>query len=162
MNLSRLFHCSVINVLFFSDSRFFLAAALILYQIVSSLSTTFLNFFVFIFLMTRCNFYRLTFFISFVKPFFIFCKFFFLSVHSKDLQMGLSGLEPPTSRLSGVRSNRLSYKPRLTVCVPLLSQRKRYNNPFFSVCQQIFSNFLKILRQPIFPVLFIPESSHIW
>ena len=29
-----------------------------------------------------------------------------------SLQMGLSGLEPPTSRLSGVRSNRLSYKPR--------------------------------------------------
>ena len=26
-------------------------------------------------------------------------------------QLGLSGLEPPTSRLSGVRSNRLSYKP---------------------------------------------------
>ena len=25
--------------------------------------------------------------------------------------MGLSGLEPPTSRLSGVRSNRLSYNP---------------------------------------------------
>ena len=25
--------------------------------------------------------------------------------------VGLSGLEPPTSRLSGVRSNRLSYKP---------------------------------------------------
>ena len=27
------------------------------------------------------------------------------------LRMGLSGLEPPTSRLSGVRSNLLSYKP---------------------------------------------------
>ena len=27
--------------------------------------------------------------------------------------LGLSGLEPPTSRLSGVRSNRLSYKPLL-------------------------------------------------
>ena len=25
--------------------------------------------------------------------------------------MGLSGLEPPTSRLSGVRSNHLSYEP---------------------------------------------------
>ena len=25
--------------------------------------------------------------------------------------VGLSGLEPPTSRLSGVRSNRLSYRP---------------------------------------------------
>ena len=32
--------------------------------------------------------------------------------------MGLSGLEPPTSRLSGVRSNRLSYKPRLILQKP--------------------------------------------
>ena len=33
-----------------------------------------------------------------------------MSVHP----VGLSGLEPPTSRLSGVRSNRLSYKPPLS------------------------------------------------
>ena len=32
---------------------------------------------------------------------------------SFSTQMGLSGLEPPTSRLSGVRSNQLSYKPIL-------------------------------------------------
>ena len=31
--------------------------------------------------------------------------------NSLSVPMGLSGLEPPTSRLSGVRSNRLSYKP---------------------------------------------------
>ena len=31
----------------------------------------------------------------------------------KNCLVGLSGLEPPTSRLSGVRSNRLSYKPVL-------------------------------------------------
>ena len=34
--------------------------------------------------------------------------------------MGLSGLEPPTSRLSGVRSNRLSYKPILVFGVVTL------------------------------------------
>ena len=28
-----------------------------------------------------------------------------------DSMVGLGGLEPPTSRLSGVRSNHLSYKP---------------------------------------------------
>ena len=39
-------------------------------------------------------------------------------------QVGLSGLEPPTSRLSGVRSNRLSYKPFLNLastCSPMPS-----------------------------------------
>ena len=38
-------------------------------------------------------------------------------------QMGLSGLEPPTSRLSGVRSNRLSYKPILIWRPPTLPHR---------------------------------------
>ncbi len=31
--------------------------------------------------------------------------------------MGSSGLEPPTSRLSGVRSNRLSYEPLLSFII---------------------------------------------
>ena len=35
----------------------------------------------------------------------------FLFIYLGFYPMGLSGLEPPTSRLSGVRSNRLSYKP---------------------------------------------------
>ena len=34
-----------------------------------------------------------------------------LSYIPRPHKMGSSGLEPPTSRLSGVRSNRLSYKP---------------------------------------------------
>ena len=35
--------------------------------------------------------------------------------------MGLSGLEPPTSRLSGARSNQLSYKPMTVVLLIHLS-----------------------------------------
>ena len=43
--------------------------------------------------------------------------------------MGSSGLEPPTSRLSGVRSNRLSYEPtaggdeRVRTADPLLAKQ---------------------------------------
>ena len=35
-------------------------------------------------------------------------------LRNKAFVVGLSGLEPPTSRLSGVRSNRLSYRPILS------------------------------------------------
>ena len=41
---------------------------------------------------------------------------------SFSTQVGLSGLEPPTSRLSGVRSNRLSYKPIINGGIHLLSR----------------------------------------
>ena len=41
--------------------------------------------------------------------------------------MGLSGLEPPTSRLSGVRSNQLSYKPILIWQPPALPYRLQYS-----------------------------------
>ncbi len=35
----------------------------------------------------------------------------FRSFFAQNVLVGLGGLEPPTSRLSGVRSNHLSYKP---------------------------------------------------
>ena len=40
------------------------------------------------------------------------CLQHFRAFPSSINPVGLSGLEPPTSRLSGVRSNRLSYKPK--------------------------------------------------
>ena len=36
------------------------------------------------------------------------------------IYMGLGGFEPPTSRLSGARSNHLSYKPKLVCQTPRL------------------------------------------
>ena len=36
-------------------------------------------------------------------------------LESPDM-VGLGGLEPPTSRLSGVRSNQLSYRPMVLGC----------------------------------------------
>jgi hypothetical protein len=43
--------------------------------------------------------------------------------------VGLGGLEPPTSRLSGARSSQLSYRPREAGC----AKRERFPNPFFSI-----------------------------
>ena len=51
--------------------------------------------------------------LSIFVDFLLFCiklSMYFVTYHSNK-SVGLSGLEPPTSRLSGVRSNRLSYKP---------------------------------------------------
>ena len=36
---------------------------------------------------------------------------------SKNIMVGLNGLEPSTSRLSGVRSNQLSYRPIHVFCI---------------------------------------------
>ena len=36
---------------------------------------------------------------------------FYLLISASEYVVGTSGLEPPTSRLSGVRSNHLSYAP---------------------------------------------------
>ncbi len=50
------------------------------------------------------------------RPFIAYAKFYFIKfckLSGFALMVGLGGLEPPTSRLSGVRSNHLSYKPML-------------------------------------------------
>ena len=59
--------------------------------------------------------------------------------------MGLSGLEPPTSRLSGVRSNRLSYKPLLlNFCNTIISLR--YARCAFSLRFKLrFTRFHQVL-----------------
>ena len=40
-----------------------------------------------------------------------FSRYMLRTISFLSFSMGLSGLEPPTSRLSGVRSNHLSYEP---------------------------------------------------
>ena len=40
-----------------------------------------------------------------------FSRYMLRTISFLSFSMGLSGLEPPTSRLSGVRSNHLSYAP---------------------------------------------------
>ena len=53
--------------------------------------------------------------------------FLFNSIGLAFKLMGLSGLEPPTSRLSGVRSNRLSYKPISIWQPPAFPYRHQYS-----------------------------------
>ena len=48
---------------------------------------------------------------------FFFCLPFLFSAKEKEV-VGTNGLEPSTSRLSGVRSNHLSYAPIMILFVP--------------------------------------------
>ena len=60
--------------------------------------------------------------------------------------VGLSGLEPPTSRLSGVRSNRLSYKPILVLARYFLSR--------------IFKNSCCLMMSSLVVLRFSSNNSH--
>ena len=59
---------------------------------------------------------------------FFFCFLFFFQQKEKEM-VGTNGLEPSTSRLSGVRSNHLSYAPglvemrRIELLTPCLQSR---------------------------------------
>ena len=130
VQLSMFCYCQLLILCYVGDSLFvFLISAtatLIVYHVVFYLSTLFL----------------------------FFCKFFFadfwclpISSSDKNLQMGLSGLEPPTSRLSGVRSNRLSYKPWFGwVCSVLnccIRNARDIIHSFFVFVNNFLQNFLK-------------------
>ena len=52
--------------------------------------------------------------------------------------VGLSGLEPPTSRLSGVRSNLLSYKP-------IFSVASTFTRTYLSVCTLVEMRRVELL-----------------
>ena len=53
----------------------------------------------------------LGFLLLFAVVFALHCSIFKVPFAAYPLLVGTSGLEPPTSRLSGVRSNHLSYEP---------------------------------------------------
>src|SRR5690554_5094 len=55
--------------------------------------------------------------------------------------VGLSGLEPPTSRLSGVRSNQLSYRPLLFIFIEGKSFKTEYDESNFG--------FVLLLRKEV-------------
>ena len=51
--------------------------------------------------------------------------------------VGRGGLEPPTSRLSGVRSNHLSYRPNALQKIEVCSARPVLTFPVFSVVEPL-------------------------
>ena len=67
--------------------------------------------------------------------------------------MGSSGLEPPTSRLSGVRSNHLSYEPLYEPSGPGGDERDRTDDPLLA--KQVLSqlSYTPILRRGSLPLL---------
>ena len=75
--------------------------------------------------------------ICFSLDFLCDCRVLWYTTEQKNSKwtnlVGLSGLEPPTSRLSGVRSNRLSYRPMQgTLWVLISFLCKIYLTPTFS------------------------------
>ena len=62
--------------------------------------------------------------------------------------MGSSGLEPPTSRLSGVRSNRLSYEPVLC----------RYTTKVFGGGKRIRTDDPLLAKQVLYQLSYTPVA----
>ncbi len=67
-----------------------------------------------------------------------------VSCHLSPELVGLGGFEPPTSRLSGVRSNQLSYRPPFNCCFGFYTSslcKPRVLDVFIYVCGTRFPHF---------------------
>ena len=74
--------------------------------------------------------------------------------------MGLGGLEPPTSRLSGVRSNHLSYRPE-TLLTELVGGARRIRTDDPLRAKQVLSqlSYSPVYRPPDNPLKRRPNQS---
>ena len=84
--------------------------------------------------------------VAFNICFYFFIQFSMYNLHLSVL-VGLSGLEPPTSRLSGVRSNRLSYKPILFRTLSVFLRGSAFN-----LSQPISSRMKSAIHGNCFPL----------
>ena|GEM_PF-492199 len=95
-----------------------------------------------------------------------------LSYSPRKTFVGLGGLEPPTSRLSGVRSNQLSYRPSKTSARTLVmdkpcrtdsnafGSKSKYNSPLQNQTASLFSSCEPLtLRNPARTPLLHPVES---
>ena len=69
--------------------------------------------------------------------------------------VGLNGLEPSTSRLSGVRSNQLSYRP-IWISLTLIMNMKELNLSKLNITDR--SKFLKKLCCRLYTYLFVERT----
>ena len=69
-----------------------------------------------------------------------------MCVHSRVSSLGSSGLEPPTSRLSGARSNRLSYEPAIFI-------------PYYPFFISLFLSLLFVTSYFLFESIYLCQST---
>ena len=73
--------------------------------------------------------------------------------------MGLSGLEPPTSRLSGVRSNRLSYKPIYITRLPVILIWKQLNQNSAAIAKLVDMPIISLYKNSLRDLFFKNAAS---
>ena len=90
---------------------------------------------------------------------FVFFAFLLLCSFQRSIMVGLTRLELVTSRLSGVRSNQLSYRPIFILFKPFGSFVVGSRASFYSILNYLhlvntfFEKNIKYFKIPIFPML---------